>query len=107
MSLSSISGRSGVVSLFAAAIGIALSLLAWSAASEREDRIAELEFKSRATGHATILQSGINEYTDSLSALRALFESADHQITRHEFSAFAARLLQNRSAILEAAWVCA
>ena len=42
-------------SIVAAAIGLSLSVAAWYAGSLQEDRIAELELRSRAANHASLL----------------------------------------------------
>ena len=88
----------------AAAIGLSLSVAAWYAVSLREDRIAELELRSRAANHASLLDNGIKQYIDKVVALRALFESDDH-VTRTEFQIFSELLLRDQAAILAVSWI--
>jgi diguanylate cyclase (GGDEF)-like protein len=99
------STSTGPLPLLVGALGIVLSLVLWSTASEREDRIAELEFQSQARAHANILQAGIADHVEKLSALRALFESGDRQINRREFTEFSAHLMERYGGILELAWI--
>jgi diguanylate cyclase (GGDEF)-like protein len=94
------------VPLFAAAlIGIALSGSAWFATSFREDQLSELEFNARANRNLLILQSGIDDYVAVIAALRALFQSSEHDTNRREFANFTDFLLNGRSAILALSWL--
>jgi CHASE1-domain containing sensor protein len=47
----------------------------------------------------------MNEYISRLVALRTLFESANDQVTRSEFEAFAGRLFERHPGILRVAWL--
>jgi diguanylate cyclase (GGDEF)-like protein len=94
------------VPLFAAAlIGVALSGSAWFATSRREDQLAELEFNTRANRNLLILQNGIDNYVAVIVALRALFQSSEHDTNRREFANFTDFLLNGRSAILALSWL--
>jgi diguanylate cyclase (GGDEF)-like protein/PAS domain S-box-containing protein len=93
-----------VPNIAAAMIGLVLSVAAWAAVSVRGDRLADLELGARANSHALILQSGINEYTDRLAALHALFQS-DNEVTRHEFTIFTDYLLRDQTAVLAFSWI--
>jgi diguanylate cyclase (GGDEF)-like protein len=94
------------VPLFAAAlIGMTLSGSAWLATSLREGQLAELEFDAQANRNLLILQSGIDSYVAVAEALRALFQSSEHDINRREFANFTAFLLNGRSAILALSWL--
>ena len=57
----------------AACIGVTLSVGAWYAVAHREDRLAETELSARANGHALLLENGIKQYLDKVTALHALF----------------------------------
>ena len=70
-----------------------------------ETKAAESEFSSRASNVAFTLQTGLNEYLSKIVALRALFEAADHRVTRAEFQIFADRILQDQPAILSMSWI--
>jgi diguanylate cyclase (GGDEF)-like protein len=91
--------------ILAAVVGMALSASAWLAVSDQKTKQAELDFNSRASNHALALQTGIATYADDIEALRALFESSDHGVSRSEFEHFAARILQGQSAILSISWI--
>jgi diguanylate cyclase (GGDEF)-like protein len=89
----------------AAVIGVALSVTAWLAVAAREDRVAELEFSARATNHALLLQSQIDDYMEKVVALRALFQSSEGEVSRAEFTQFTQSLLHGHSAILAFSWL--
>src|SRR5580704_10784174 len=94
------------VPLFAAAlIGMTLSGSAWFATSLREGQLAELEFNARANRNLLILQSGVDNYVAVIEALRALFQSSEHDINRREFANVTEFLLNGRSAILALSWL--
>jgi diguanylate cyclase len=88
----------------AAAIGIAVSAAASFFVSLWDDRIAKLEFQAVAENHFMVLQDGINKYLSNLIALRALFESSDHAVSRSEFEAFAERLIHDQPGIQSVSW---
>jgi CHASE1-domain containing sensor protein len=96
--------RALLPSLAAAGIGLALSLGAWLVVSAREDRLADLEFTGRARNHALVLQNGINDYLDRITALRALFHSSS-DVTRQEFATFSDTLLDGQTAMLAVSWI--
>ncbi len=91
--------------LAVAAIGFVLSLIAASAIGRWESSSAKVEFEAGAKNQAIILQNGVNEYLTRLMTLRTLFESANDEITRHEFEAFSRRLFEDRHGILNIHWV--
>jgi diguanylate cyclase (GGDEF)-like protein len=88
----------------AAAIGVVLSLLAWSAMSQREHRLAQVEFAAHVDNHAMALQSGIDDYLDSVAALQALFQSVK-AVSRQEFQTFSESLLRGQTAMLGTSWI--
>ena len=90
--------------LAAACIGATLSVGAWYAVAQREDRLAEAELGARASSHALLLESGIKQYLDKVIALRALFESDDH-VSREEFQLFSNSILRDQRAILGVKWI--
>jgi CHASE1-domain containing sensor protein len=95
-----------LVPLFAAAlIGMALSGSAWFATSFRESQLAELEFNARANSNLLILQNGIDNNVAVIEALRAVFQSTEHDTNRREFANFTEFLLNGRSAILALSWL--
>ena len=53
-------------------LGVLVSAFAWYLLFTTENRAFVQEFDSRAHNHATILQSGINDYWDKLYAVKAL-----------------------------------
>ena|GEM_PF-583251 len=91
-------------SVVAGLIGLALSVSAWFAASQREDRLAVLEFSARANDHALTLQNGINAYLSKIVALRALYDASDF-VDREEFDKFGRGILRGQTAILAVSWI--
>src|ERR1700681_4672467 len=91
--------------LMAAAIGVALSIGGGLLVSQWEDRVGIREFHSVAENQAGLLQNGINEYMSRLVALRALFASSSHEVSRSEFEIFAERILRDQTAIQSVSWV--
>jgi diguanylate cyclase (GGDEF)-like protein len=91
-------------SFVAACIGLLAAISAWYAVSNREDRLAEVELRARASNHVLLLENGIKEYIGKITALRALFES-DEQVARQEFQIFANSILQGQTAILAVSWL--
>jgi diguanylate cyclase (GGDEF)-like protein len=91
--------------LIAAVISIAISLMAWRLTAASEDRAFALEYTQRADSQAALLQNSIASYLDKLYALRALFDSSDHPVSRDEFETFGRALLEKNPAIMNIAWV--
>ena len=90
--------------LMVGACGVALSVGTWYMMAQSETRAAIQEFDSRANNQAIILENGIDDYWDELYAVRDLFTSSDHDVTRSEFEKFARTLIGRHSAILNIAW---
>ena len=91
--------------LTVALVGLVLSVLAWTVIWHRENQLAELELRERADNAALLLQYGINEDLKTLAGLRALFQSSDHTIGRHEFKSFTDLVLRDQPAIQSLAWI--
>jgi diguanylate cyclase (GGDEF)-like protein len=91
--------------LFAAAAGIAVSVVAAALTASHENRHAEAQFNVVAENHYTVVQNGLNEYVNRLRAVRALFDSTEGQVSRGSFEAFTWPLLENNSAIATLSWV--
>ena len=62
------------LSVLAGGVGLALSILAWSAVWNREEQLAKLELGTRANTYALTLQFGIASFTRKVAGLRALFD---------------------------------
>jgi diguanylate cyclase (GGDEF)-like protein/PAS domain S-box-containing protein len=88
-----------------AILGLAISLVAWYAVGQREDRSAREDFDGRAGDHLLVLQNGIDQYINDISALRAAFQASEHGITRSEFQSLSDVLFKEKNAILSASWV--
>jgi CHASE1-domain containing sensor protein len=88
-----------------AIIGAALSFSAWFAVLQRENRLAHEEFDARAGDHFLVLQNGIDQYINDISALRAAFQASEHGISRREFEAFSDHLLREQTAIFAVSWI--
>ena len=94
------------VPVFAVAmVSIAVSLLVAYLAAASVSRAFVQDFSGRAHNQAIVLQSGINDYWDKLYAVRALFDSSSHPITRGEFEGYSNSLLSRHPAILNIAWI--
>jgi len=87
------------------ALGVIVSIFAWYLTFASESREFTREFASRANNQALILQSGIDDHWDKLYALKALFDSSRHNITRDEFVSFANSLLKGHGGVLNFAWI--
>jgi len=85
-------------------VGLLLTISVWFAVSFHEDRVAALELEAVAGNHALVLQNGINEYTDDLAAVQALFQS-DNTVGRGEFAEFSRILLRDKPAIVAISWI--
>jgi diguanylate cyclase (GGDEF)-like protein len=92
-------------SIIAAVVGLALSVYVWRVVTVRENRQAELELSTRANSNSLILQNGIDQYLTKITALRALFQSADSVVSRREFKTFSEFLLRDQTAILAVSWI--
>jgi diguanylate cyclase (GGDEF)-like protein len=88
-----------------ASAGVALSVGAALSVAHWESQVAELAFNSRANNIAMTLQTGVNESFSKIVALRALFESANNNVTRADFQTFADRILAGQPAILSVSWI--
>src|ERR1700739_809714 len=99
--------RSGLYrpALVAAGIGLLLSLAAAYAVGRWEQRVTRIEFEGTAATELIEMQNGVNEYLSRLVTLRALFESANEDVTRSEFEVFGGRLFENHPGILRVGWV--
>jgi diguanylate cyclase (GGDEF)-like protein len=91
--------------LVAAGIGLLLSLIAACAVGRWEQRVTKVEFEGVAATELIVMQNGINEYLSRLVTLRALFESANEEVTRSDFEVFGGRLFENHPGILRVGWL--
>jgi diguanylate cyclase (GGDEF)-like protein/PAS domain S-box-containing protein len=91
--------------LTAGIVSIVVSIAAWRLTVASETHTARLEFARRADNEASVLQSGIADYLDKLSSLRALFDSSNHAVSRDEFERFSNSLLVTHAAILNLSWI--
>jgi diguanylate cyclase (GGDEF)-like protein/PAS domain S-box-containing protein len=92
------------LTLAVAIAGLILTTTAWFAVSRGEDTLAASELSSSSEGHARNLQVGINAYLRKVAALRALFESADENVSRAEFYKFTKQLMSDQNSILGMSW---
>ena len=88
----------------AAAIGVVISVAGMEGMRYRETRLAQMEFRTRASNHALILQNGINDYLDNLVALRAFFH-ASNDVSRANFQGFSDEIVRGRTGILAFSWI--
>src|ERR1700751_4990805 len=79
----------------ATCIGLMLTGIAAYAVARWERRVNWTEFEGAAATHLIEMQNGVNQYLSRLVTLRALFESANEDVTRSEFEVFGSRLFEN------------
>jgi diguanylate cyclase (GGDEF)-like protein len=91
--------------ILAAALGVGLSAAAAAITAGFETRHATSQFEVLAENHFMILQNGLNQYVNRLKAVRALFDSADAQVSRSAFESFTKPLLLEDAAIATLSWV--
>jgi CHASE1-domain containing sensor protein len=84
--------------------GLMLSLAATALLWQWEQKRSQQEFATIAQSHFLALQRGLDEYLDTLKALRALFEVSEN-VTRDQFEKFSSRLLAGQKAIQNLSWV--
>ena len=89
----------------AAGIGLLLTAAASYAVARWERRVAWTEFEGVAATQLIEMQNGVNEYLGRLVTLRALFESANEEVTRSEFEVFGSRLFENHAGVLRVSWL--
>src|SRR6201994_26770 len=89
----------------AACIGLMLTGIAAYAVGRWERRVTWTEFEGVAATQLIEMQNGVNEYLGRLVTLRALFESANDDVTRSEFEVFGSRLFENHPGVLRVNWL--
>src|ERR1700749_5000547 len=89
----------------AACIGLMLTGIAAYAGARWERRVTWTEVEAVAATQLIEMQNGINEYLGRLVTLRALFESANDDVTRSEFEVFGSRLFENHPGVLRVNWL--
>jgi diguanylate cyclase (GGDEF)-like protein len=92
------------LSVLAGGVGLALSILAWSAVWNREEQLTKLELGTRANTYALTLQFGIASFTRKVAGLRALFDSTTN-VSRAEFEEITKYFLKDQIAILGMSWI--
>jgi len=90
--------------IMVALIGCLLSLVAWSAVAKWEEQLAQDAFRKGAALQVLRLQTGMDDYMNNLSALRAMFAADRDGVSRAEFDIFTAGLPDKRKAILTYGW---
>jgi diguanylate cyclase (GGDEF)-like protein len=89
----------------AAAIGMLLTAIAGYAVARWERRVTWTEFEGAAATQLIEMQNGVNEYLGRLVTLRALFESANDEVSRSEFEVFGSRLFERHPGVLRVNWL--
>ena len=97
--------RLSLGSLIIPIIGVAASLSVAMVIAYWETQATTREFKAVANNHRQILDDGLRKYEDKITALRALFDAADHEIGRKEFEVFANELVTDAGAIEAFSWI--
>ena len=89
----------------AAGIGLLLTVAASYAVARWERRVTWTQFQGVAATQLIEMQNGVNEYVGRLVTLRALFESANEEVTRSEFEVFGSRLFEHHPGVLRVSWM--
>ncbi len=89
----------------AAGIGLVLTIVAAYAVARWERRTVWTAFEGAAATQLIEMQNGVNEYLGRLVTLRALFESANEEVTRSEFEVFGSRLFEQHPGVLRVNWL--
>jgi CHASE1-domain containing sensor protein len=74
-------------------------LIEWS-----ENRLAEITFQNQARDHLRIIAVDFNDSSNLLYTLRAYIQSADHPITRAEFTRFSETLHREVVSLRDTGW---
>ena len=90
--------------LLAAAIGIALSVAAFSLILSFERQEIEDEFEHTALDGALALEHGIEMTVEALQDIRSLYKASD-EVERHEFRAFIEHELEESRGIQALEWI--
>src|SRR5271154_167855 len=91
--------------ILAATIGIAASAMPAFLIVQADNQDAERQFRVLAENRFMVLENGLNQYANRLTAVRALFDSSVEPVTRNEFEAFTRPLLNENAAIVTLSWV--
>jgi diguanylate cyclase (GGDEF)-like protein len=78
-----------LATVITAIVGTLLSVLAFVAVSNWEERLADLKLQQLAKNDQQTLSSDLQYATDVLYTLRAYYNTSDHAVSRAEFQAFA------------------
>ena len=91
--------------ILAATVGIAASVIPAIMIIQADNQDAERQFRVLAENRFMVLENGLNQYANRLTAVRALFDSSVEPVTRNEFEAFTRPLLNENAAIATLSWV--
>ena len=91
--------------ILAATIGVAASIIPAIMIVQADNQDAQRQFHVLAENRFMVLENGLNEYANRLTAVRALFDSSVEPVTRNEFDAFTRPLLNQNAAIATLSWV--
>jgi diguanylate cyclase (GGDEF)-like protein len=81
-----------------ASVGMFVAISGWHA------RVAELRFTSLARDHLQTINSELQDATDLLYAMRAYFESLDHNVSRAQYTAFSDSLRERVVGLRDTGW---
>ena len=87
----------------AGVLGLVAAICAWFAVSIWEQRLARAKFNATAGDYASVLQNGLDDFLDSIYALRAFYDSS-HQVDRGEFALFTSQFNRNQDDIMRLLW---
>ena len=82
-----------------------MSIAAGAALFVSENKATQSEIDNRASNVTSALQGGLNQYFAKVFALRALFQSSSHGVSRAEFQSYAEDILRDQPGILSVSWI--
>jgi PAS domain S-box-containing protein len=91
--------------LLVAALGLALSSLAWVSVARNEDRDATATFQTAASNKLAFLQEGFVDFADVMGSYSAFVAGARGEVDRRRLERFATPLAAEYKGIAALAWV--
>jgi diguanylate cyclase (GGDEF)-like protein/PAS domain S-box-containing protein len=91
--------------LLVAAVGLAVSAIAWISTAELQNQKAEAEFQGAARNQLLLLQEGFTDFDDVIRIYSGFIEGAGGAIDRDRLDQFASPLLLEYKGISNFAWV--
>lgn len=84
-------------------LGLTVAISAWFAVSIWEERLARTKFTAVAGDYASVLQNGLDDFLDKITALRAFYD-ASVEVDPDEFSLFTSQINRGEDDVLRLIW---